>query len=144
MIRTHYFSEIDASCDGKEVTIAGWARNIRDSGKITFLFVADRTGETQIIAKLGEADEKTRSVIKTLDREDVIAVRGIVRINDKAPGGKEIVPTAVTVLNRAEKPLPMETDPNITSSLDTRLNYRFLDLRNPKTRAIFRVKDVIH
>jgi len=143
MIRTHYFSDIDAKSDGKEVTIAGWARNVRDSGKITFLFVADRTGETQVIAKAGETNEKVRDTIKSLDREDVIAVRGKVRINEKAPGGKEIVPTSVTVINRAEKPLPMETDPNITSSLDTRLNYRYIDLRRPQVRAIFRIRDII-
>ncbi|MBI4019465.1 MAG: aspartate--tRNA(Asn) ligase [Candidatus Aenigmarchaeota archaeon] len=141
MLRTHYFSEIKKDLDGKEVTIAGWARNIRDTGKIKFLIVADRTGETQVLGKVGETDDKVLEDMRKIDKEDVVSIRGTVRINEKAPGGKEIIPLSVTVLNKAEKPLPL--DLNVKSNLDTRLNYRYLDLRRPEVRAIFRVRDVI-
>ena len=141
MLRTHYFSEIGRELDGKEVTVAGWARNVRDAGKIKFLIVADRTGETQVIGKAGETDAKVLESMHGVDKEDVVSIRGIVKINDKAPGGKEILPLAVSILNKADKPLPL--DLNVKSNLDTRLNYRYLDLRRPEVRAVFRIRDVI-
>jgi nondiscriminating aspartyl-tRNA synthetase len=141
MHRSHYSSEIGDDMDGKEVTIAGWVKNVRDLGKVRFLILGDRDGTMQVIVKEGDA---TFDQVKTFSRESVVSISGIVKLNKAAPGGREILPKSITLLSKASAPLPLETDPKIQSELDTRLNYRFLDLRKPEVKAIFKVKDVIH
>lgn len=137
MLRTHYSSEVK---DG-DVAIAGWVRAVRDIGKAKFVIIADRYGEMQVTAKSGEVGEALLKQISGLAKESVIAVKGKVRKSAQAPGGKEIVPTEIIILNKSESVLPL--DLKIKSNLDTRLDFRFLDLRHPEMRAIFRIKDVI-
>ena len=143
MLRTHYSNEITSDLDGKAVVIAGWVRTVRDIGKTKFLIVSDRFGEIQVTVKEQDVSDKILKTIKNLDREDVIFVSGTVKKNKTAPKEREIVPEKIKLLAKAETPLPLETDPRIKSNLDTRLDYRFLDMRKPETRAIFRIKDVI-
>ncbi len=137
MSRTHYSSEVK---DGV-VTVAGWLRAIRDMGKTKFLILADRNGEIQITAKSGEVSGALMKQIGELVKESVIAVKGKVKKSVQAPGGREIIPAEIIVLNKSEPVLPL--DLKIKSNLDTRLDFRFLDLRRPEVRAIFRIKDVI-
>jgi len=144
MFRTHYSSQIDAKHDGSTVTIAGWVAKIRDMGKIKFVLLRDKDGEIQVTCKKTETDDKVFSLLSSLTRESVVSVKGTVRANKSAPAGYEIIPKEIHLLGRAETPLPMETEKTIQSELDTRLNYRFIDLRRKEIDAIFRVKDVIH
>ena len=136
MLRTHYIGEL--SGNEENISLAGWIRNIRGHGKIMFVFLADRDGQIQITVK----DDLIKD-FKSLSREDVVSVKGSVKKNDKAPNGMELIPSSIEVLNRSEKPLPLETDSKIESNLDTRLDNRFLDVRNPKVMSIFRIKDMI-
>ncbi|MFH0832732.1 MAG: aspartate--tRNA(Asn) ligase [Candidatus Aenigmatarchaeota archaeon] len=129
--------------DGKKVTIAGWLRTIRDIGKTKFLIVADRFGSVQIVVKKGEVSDDVEKKVSPLNREDVLSVSGIAKASKQAPNGIEIFPEGIEILAKAETPLPIETDERIKSNLDTRLDYRFLDLRKPENRAVFRIKDVI-
>lgn len=138
MLRTHYSKDIS---DAKEVKVAGWVRNVRSLGNLKFLILADRYGEAQIMAKKGDVAKELLDKIDSLGREDVVTVEGAVKKNKIAPGGAEIIPKKIELVSRAETPLPL--DINVKSNLDTRLDYRFLDLRRPETRAIFRIKDVV-
>lgn len=137
MLRTHY------SFDANEgsVTIAGWVRAIRDIGKTKFVIVADRYGEVQVTAKKGETSDSLMKQIDALAKESVVSVSGIVKKSAQAPGGREIIPDKIIVLSKSEAILPL--DLKVKSNLDTRLDFRFLDLRRPEVRAIFRIKDVI-
>ncbi|MCX6815467.1 MAG: aspartate--tRNA(Asn) ligase [Candidatus Aenigmarchaeota archaeon] len=144
MLRTHYSSQITPQYDGKTVTVAGWVAKIRDIGKVKFLILRDKEGEVQIIAKKGDILDSLVDTITSLTRESVVSVTGKVIKNKDAPGGFEIVPEKINVLAKAEAPLPLETDPNIKSELDTRINFRYLDLRRKEVSAIFRIKDVVH
>jgi len=137
MLRTHYSKDVR---DG-DVIVAGWVRAIRDIGKTKFIILADRYGEIQITAKKDEVGEALMRQIDTLTKESVISVSGAAKKSAQAPGGKEIVPSEIIVLNKSESVLPL--DLKIKSQLDTRLDFRFLDLRHPEVRAIFRIKDVI-
>jgi len=58
MMRTHYAARVTSEMDGKEVTLAGWAHEIRDIGKIKFLVLRDRTGIIQITAKRGVVSDE--------------------------------------------------------------------------------------
>jgi len=143
MFRTHYSSEVTEKLEGKKVAIAGWIRSVRDMGKMKFLIISDQSGEIQVTVKKGETDDKIVDKIKKLGREDVVSFSGIVKKNSAAPGSRELMPKSMKILAKAETPLPLETDPRIKSNLDTRLDFRFLDMRKPDVRAIFRIKDVI-
>ncbi len=143
MLRTHYSKDVFDEKDGKKVKLAGWARKIRSLGSIKFILLADKFDIVQVTAKKGDVKEDVIKKISSLTREDVIVVSGKVKENKKAPGGKEIIPEEIEIIAKSKSPLPLETDPRIESELDTRIDYRFLDLRNPKVRAIFRIKDVI-
>ena len=144
MLRTHYSAHVTEKQSGKIVVVAGWVQKIRDIGKVKFIVLRDREGEIQITAKKGKADEKVFSVISELTRESVISVKGTVQPEKNTPNNVEIMPEEIVLIAKAEAPLPLETDPNIKSEIETRISYRFLDLRKKEIQAIFRVKDVIH
>lgn len=140
-MRTHLSSEIEPKLDGRSVTIGGWVQTVRQHGALNFLILRDSTGTIQITAKKGEASETVLSTISKLGKEWVILVHGKVRSSKQAPRGVEIIPDAIDILNQSEAVLPL--DINVDSNLDTRLNWRFLDLRNPKTKAVFQIQSVI-
>jgi len=141
MLRTHYSSQISAIDNGKHVAVAGWVQKLRDLGKVKFIVLRDREGEIQVTIK---GEEELVKIFEKLSRESVISVSGVVSRNGAAPGGREIVPESIVVLSQAEAPLPLETDPHIQSELDTRIDFRYLDLRKKEIAAIFRIKDVIY
>jgi nondiscriminating aspartyl-tRNA synthetase len=140
--RTHYSNEINPELDGKEVIVMGWVRELRDLGKIKFVKLADKEGFIQIIAKDVPSDLIKK--IEDLGREDVVAVRGVVKKNKEAPNGIEIVPEEVRIINESDSPLPLELETKKTpAELVTRLNARYLDLRKHDVSAIFKVSDYL-
>lgn len=143
MIRTHYSTQITSEMNGTSVTICGWAHEIRDLGGITFLVVRDREGLVQVTLFKKAIDKNVLEVVRNLSRESVVAVTGTVKKEAKAPNGYELVPTQVTVLGKADSPLPMDTTGKVDADLDTRLDARFMDVRRPRTQAIFRIRHLM-
>ncbi|MCX9009895.1 MAG: aspartate--tRNA(Asn) ligase [Candidatus Methanoperedens sp.] len=143
MIRTHYSTQITPDMNGSSITVCGWAHEIRDLGGITFLVVRDREGPVQVTLFKKTIDKNVLEIVRGLSRESVVAVTGTVKKEAKAPNGYELVPTAVTVLGRAESPLPMDTTGKVDADLDTRLDARFMDTRRPGTQAIFRIRHLM-
>ncbi len=139
--RTHYSNEVTPSMDNQKVIVMGWIRELRDIGKLKFIKLADRQGFIQITVKGGEVLTNLIKKIETLGREDVIAVKGTVKENGEAPGRREIIPIEIKLINKAEKPLPLEIETKKTPALlDTRLDQRPLDLRKPENQAIFKIQ----
>lgn len=139
--RTHYSKDISPEMDKQEVIVMGWIRELRDIGKLKFIKLADREGFIQITVKEGEVLQNIIEKIETLGREDVIAVKGIVKENKEAPEGREIIPIEIKLINTSEKPLPLEIETKKTPALlDTRLDQRPLDLRKPENQAIFKIQ----
>ena len=128
--------------EGKKAIVKGWVASIRDLGGLKFIILRDREGSVQITIKKAEIGKKLLEAASSLVREDAIAVTGTVKGSRQAPGGIEIIPETIEIVNRAKTPLPIETSDKIITGLDKRFDYRFIDLRNPKVRAIFRVKDM--
>ncbi len=133
MIRTHTCGELNESHIGQEVVLTGWIRRIREIGALTFIDLRDRYGRTQIVLEDPSLVEKA----KELGLEYVIKVRGKVRrrpekdINPDHPTGYiEVVAQDIEVLNES-KPLPFLPENEIKASEETRLRWRFLDLRRP-------------
>lgn len=143
MIRTHYSNQITPEMNANTVTVCGWAHEIRDLGGIMFLVVRDREGLIQVTLFKKAIDKNVLEIVKSISRESVVCVTGTVKKEAKAPNGYELVPTAVTVLGKAESPLPMDTTGKVDADLDTRLDVRFMDMRRLRTTSIFRLRNLL-
>ena len=121
---------------GVALTIAGWVKRTRVLSNISFIVVRDVTGEVQITVQ----DAALRKIVNELNREDVIKVTGEIVESRVANTGVELVPEEIEIMNRARQPLPFDLFGRVESDLDTRLNYRFMDFRTPKTSAIFKIQ----
>jgi nondiscriminating aspartyl-tRNA synthetase len=142
MLRTHYISEITEDMNGKEVTLAGWVHELRETAKITFLILRDNTGLIQVIGKVGETDPKLIKAM-SLPKESVITIRGIVKASKESKKGFEIVPKEIINLNPLSGKVPFEVTGKVPADIDVRLNHRFIDLRRLETAAIFRIQSTI-
>ena len=141
--RNVYSGEVDETCAGKEVRVAGWINSIRKLGGLTFVTLRDEKGIVQIITE--DAD-----MFKGITRESTVTITGTVRlrtedmINPNMKTGKiEILASSVEVLGECASILPFEINRSREeASEETRLKYRYLDLRNPKVHdnMVFRFK----
>ncbi|MBM4248493.1 MAG: aspartate--tRNA(Asn) ligase [Euryarchaeota archaeon] len=134
-----YSGRLDERLAGKDVVVAGWVQEIRNLGGIAFIQLRDREGTVQLTALKRENRELFKA-LTTLNRESVVAVRGLVQPNKEAPGGLEVLPGELDVLSPAAAPLPMGVVDKVGVELDTRLNARFIDLRRPGSAAVFRIR----
>jgi len=125
---------------GKKVLVSGWVHEIRDLGKLKFLILKDKTGIVQITMPKGHVPEKAMKASEKLTKETVISVVGEVKEAKQAPTGFEIVPEKLEVLSLANAPTPIDTSGKIETDLSKRLDHRFLDLRNEKSLAVFKVR----
>lgn len=126
----------------KEAAVVGWVDNTRELGKIKFLILKDRTGKLQVTAVKGKASDKIFDIADKIPRESVIYVKGSVKESRQAPGGKEIIPERIDVLNPSEA-LPIDVSEFSKTELPKRLDNRFLDLHRENIRAIFRIQSEI-
>ncbi len=136
-------SSISAKDDGKKVCVAGWLYDDRALGKIRFIVLRDLSGQIQITAVKEDSDEKVFKLMTGIPRESVIVVHGVVKKSPKAPGGREIFPSEIEVLSKAEHPLPVDVSDFSKTELPKRLDYRFLDLHRRRTQAIFKIQSTL-
>ena len=136
--RTHTCGELRLSDAGKTVTIVGWLENVREVGaNFAFCVLRDYYGTTQVVI---ETEEMMR-FIKPINKESTLSVTGVVREreskNTKIPTGEiEVVPQKIEVLGKCvHNQLPFEINKSKDADENTRLKYRFLDLRNPAVKS---------
>jgi aspartyl-tRNA synthetase len=131
MLRTHTCGELSKEHAGKKVTLAGWVDSVRIGGKIGFLHLRDRYGKTQVFLNKDLAHE-----FRSLNREDILQVEGEVKarpenqVKGTGTGEIELSAKKITILKEVPE-LPLELDDSIESSEETRLKYRYIDLRRP-------------
>lgn len=129
--------------DGKHAVIAGWVYDVRDLGKMCFVLVRDATGEMQVTGVRGKTERGAFDILRKVNRESVVLIEGKVAKSEKAPGGRELIPSTFTILNEAAHPLPVDVSDFSKTELPKRLDYRFLDFHRTKTKAIFRIQSTI-
>jgi len=129
----------------KEVTISGFVDNIRNLQWVQFVILRDATGKVQItIEKSEEQNKELVEIINELPLESTIKVTGKVVESPKVKlNGMEIIPTKIEVTSKSEEELPFNFKDLANVNLDTRLDYRFIDLRNEKNNFLFRVQSAL-
>ena len=136
MKRSMYAGRVREEHIGQEITLKGWVGRRRDLGGLIFIDLRDREGIMQLVINPEKVSAEVMATAESLRSEFVIEVTGQVaareQANDKlATGAVELNVTALTVLNTA-KTTPFEIKDGIEANDDTRLRYRYLDLRRPE------------
>ncbi|MDP2737584.1 MAG: amino acid--tRNA ligase-related protein, partial [Pseudorhodobacter sp.] len=136
--RSHTCAQLTLAEVGHEVRLAGWVHRVRDHGGVLFIDLRDHYGITQVIA---DSDSPAFAALNAVRAEWVIRVDGVVKardaslINPKLPTGAiEVYARAMTVLGAADE-LPLPVFGEVDYPEETRLTYRFLDLRRDKLHA---------
>ncbi len=136
-MKTHDCNTLNKDQVGGVVTLMGWVQRRRDHGGLIFVDLRDREGITQVVFDPQE-HEQTHERAHSLRSEFVIAVRGTVRLRPEgmenpklATGEIEVVVSDLRILNSAKTP-PFQIEDEIDVNENTRLHYRYLDLRRPK------------
>ena len=140
--RSIYCGEVSTNEIGKEIRLAGWVNSIRNLGSLLFITLRDETGIIQLISE--DVDKYIN-----INRESTITITGTVRARTKdmvnpnmKTGEVEVLITSLEILGECENILPFEISRSKESTEDTRLKYRYLDLRNEEVHnnILFRSK----
>ncbi|MBB3344176.1 aspartate--tRNA ligase [Luteimonas sp. RC10] len=143
-MRTHFCGLVDEALIDQTVTLCGWADVARNLGGVCFIDLRDHEGIVQVVAEPsaepGNADVLARA--EQVGYEDCLRITGVVRrrhsVNPKIRTGQvEVVAQTIEVLNKAE-PLPFHHHEN--PGEETRLKYRYLDLRHPQMQRRMRTR----
>lgn len=144
MMRSHYCGQLNESLEGQEVTLCGWVHRRRDHGGVIFLDIRDREGLAQVVF-----DPDRAETFATADRvrsEYVVKITGKVRLRpagagnaNMASGMIEVLGYELEVLNEAETP-PFPLNEYSDVGEETRLRYRFIDLRRPEMAEKLRLR----
>ncbi len=137
--KTHYTKDVTPDLHDQEVILGGWVRNFRDLGGLKFINLQDKYGERQITLKKGVVSDEIFEKGK-VGYQYCLMIKGKVKKFEKAPGGIEIIPTEIKILNRTPDKLPIDMTGETISELDLRLNNRALDLRSLRNQAIFEIR----
>ena len=122
--------------EGREVTLRGWLYNMRGKGKLLFLLVRDGSGICQCVVAKDRVPEADFEAAKGLTQESSVMVTGVVKLDDRAPGGAELGVTGLQVVQVAEAyPItPKEHGPGFL------MDHRHLWLRSKRQTAILRIR----
>lgn len=144
MMRSHYCGKINESDLGNEVEICGWVHRRRDHGGVIFIDLRDREGIVQVVFDPDRAE--SFALAESVRSEYVLKLKGRVRprpegtVNAKMKTGKiEILGLELEVLNRSETP-PIQVDGDVEVNEETRLRYRYIDLRRPEMLGKIRLR----
>lgn len=129
----------------KEIVFDGFVDAIRDIKWVQFVVLRDSTGKVQMtIEKSLEENKEMVELISSLPLESTVRVNCKVVLNPNVKlNGMELIPSKIVVTSRSENELPFNYKDLDNVNLDTRLDYRFIDLRNDKNMKIFQIQSVI-
>ncbi|MGA2666449.1 MAG: aspartate--tRNA(Asn) ligase [Nitrososphaerales archaeon] len=125
---------------GQPVRVSGWVHDVRLLGGINFVLLRNSEGIVQLTTPKKAVPKEVLDAVSALHPEDVILCAGTVKESKIARNGFEIIPESITVLSPSAAPLPLDPRGVTDANLDTRLQWRTLDLRRPENTALFRVE----
>ena len=135
-----YFKNLEEYLN-QEITIEGFVDNIRHLQYVDFLIIRDTTSKVQVTIEKNESNKKLTEIASTLTPESTVKITGIPHKNEKVKlNNMELIPTNITITSKCLEELPQNYKDSKSAAIDTRLNYRFLDLRSDKNILMFKVQ----
>ncbi len=126
---------INELSEEKIARISGWAETIRDTKYMIFIILKDASGKIQVSID----KENNKDIVNALEgilQNSILEFTGVMKLSEYVKnGGKEFIPESVKILSKAEK-LPLDE----TANIDTRLDYRWIDLRSAKNNLMLKVQ----
>src|SRR3989344_3823898 len=149
MMRTHLSNQVNATLDGQTISLCGWVHRRRDHGGLIFIDLRDREGLVQMV--FDPVHQTTFQTAESVRNEYVLRITGVVRkrpagtVNPTLESGEvELLAENVEILNTA-RALPFNIDEYQEVGEETRLKYRYLDLRRPEMASRLRLRsEMIH
>jgi nondiscriminating aspartyl-tRNA synthetase len=138
--RDRYSDQIDDGTVGRSVSVAGWIEDMRSIGSIIFFTVRDSHGVLQAVFNRKVLGESLFAEAGSLTRQSFVSIHGLVKASRSKSSPYEVEASSFSVLARAVHPLPLDPTGRVDAGLDTRLDARALDLRNPRSAAVFRIE----
>ena len=136
MMRSHYCGHLNAGLEGQTVTLCGWVHRRRDHGGVIFLDIRDREGLAQVVFNPDNVD--TFALADRVRSEYVVKATGVVRRRPEgatnpnlASGEIEVIADSLEILSQADTP-PFPLDEHSDVGEETRLRFRYIDLRRPE------------
>lgn len=144
MKRSMYAGRVRSEHIGTSITLKGWVGRRRDLGGLIFIDLRDREGIMQLVINPEEVSASVMATAESLRSEFVIEVSGVVtareQANDNLPTGEvELKVQELSILNTS-KTTPFEIKDGIEANDDTRMRYRYLDLRRPEMLENFKLR----
>jgi nondiscriminating aspartyl-tRNA synthetase len=140
---TRLVSDILTGKIGSEVVAAGWIEDIRPLGSLVFMTIRDETGVVQAVFGRKTVSPELFEEAKNTPRQSVVAVRGLLKAGMGEEHPIEIQAQEMQILSEATHPLPLDPTGRVEASIDKRLDARALDLRNPRTMAVFKIRHTV-
>ena len=135
-----YFKNLN-ECLEQVITIEGFVDNIRNLQYVQFLVIRDTTGKVQVTIEKNEENSNLNEIVNNLTIESTVKITGILLKNEKVKlNGMELIPNDIIVTSKCLEELPINYKDSKSTTIDTRLNYRFLDLRSEKNILMFKVQ----
>jgi len=129
---------------GKVISLKGFVQTVRNQKAVQFIILRDHTGLIQVVAERSEENKIVNELIATLTRESAIEVTGIVVSNPNVKLGQiEMQLKTLCVESLSDATLPIDVFGPTETDVDKRLDWRFLDLRQPKNQLIFRIQTTV-
>ena len=126
---------------GQEVELHGFVEKVRDLQYVQFLILKDKSGCVQVTLEKDGSLEELNNIVSNLKVDSTVKVLGKVLENEKVKlGGLEVIPSSIEITSEPVEELPINYRDLNGINLDTRLDNRFLDLRNEKNALIFKVQ----
>lgn len=125
----------------KEITLTGWVDRVRDLQYVQFIVLRDETGKVQITVEKVEENKELNDLVSTITNESIITVNGVLKENAAVKlKGMELIPSSINIDSLADPNLPININDRDKALRETRLDYRFLDLRREDNCLIFEVQ----
>jgi aspartyl-tRNA synthetase len=133
-----------ASKIGETIALRGFVHAVRNQKAVQFIILRDPTGLIQIVAERSEANSDLNKLIETLTREATVQITGVVVQNPNVKLGQlEVQLQALSIESMSNATLPIDLFGKTETEVDKRLDWRFLDLRQPQNQLIFQVQTTV-
>ena len=135
-----YFKDLNEYL-AKEIILEGFVDNIRDLQYVQFLILKDSTGEVQVTIEKNEMNSKLNEIVSNLNIDSTVKITGKLLENKKVKlNNIELIPNDIIITSKSLNNLPLNYKDSKSALLDTRLYYRFLDLRNKKNLLMYKIQ----